>query len=1229
MSRRERPLDDGVGALSQFAEGLRQLRRDAGSPTYRELGTRARYSAGTLSDAAGGRKLPTLAVTLAYVRACGGDAEVWEQSWYEVNTEIEASAPQTTDNGDPPYVGLAPFQPADAERFFGRDTLVDELLVRLKTNRFVTVFGPSGVGKSSLLRAGLIPRLDVPYVLFTPGEHPMAAYLDSVDHVGAADDLVIVVDQFEEVFTVCTDTAERAEFIDSLLGADHRVVVGMRADFYSHCASHPGLAKALCEAQLLVGPMGAGELRVAITQPAVQAGYVVEGALVAELVAESAGQAGLLPMVSHVLRETWHRRRGNTLTRTGYQAAGGIQGALAKTAEDVYASFDGPQQAAARQLFLRLTALGEGTEDTKRRIGRGEFDGTELNDVLTALASARLITVDAGSVEMAHESLIKAWPRLRGWLSEDREGLRIHRQLTEAALAWESLGRDPGALYRGTRLQLAQDWPGSASLVGREREFLDTSFAAFVAERETARRGARRLRVLTIVLAVLLVIAVVATFLAFRAQSISLEQRNVAISQKLASQSDALRAVNPALAAQLSLAAYRLSPTTEARGSLLSAFGSPYATQLTGHTDSVNVGAWSPDGHTAATASDDHSVFLWDMADPHRPTRLSVIAASAMQVYDVSFRSDGNVLVIAGEDGAVGLWDVSDRVRPRLLSSTPAHPGSVYSATFGQDGRMMATAGEDDLGRIWDVSDPAHPRELATLRGHTARIHQIAFRPGSSVVATASSDHTVRLWDISDLAHPKALRVLTDHTDNVRSVMFDPAGKVMVTTSLDRTVRLWDVSDPANTRQLALLGSATDNMYSAAFSPDGHTVAAVGDDRVVHLWNVTDPVRPYQVTTLVGHTEKIFTAAFSPSGRDLLTASWDRTARVWDLADLTDPAAPGFLAGHSEAVYAVAFSPDRRTAATGGNDNTVRLWDVTDPEHPRSLAVLAGHTGPVRSMAFSPSGGMLASGSSDSTIRLWDLADRDRPRPLPSLAGHTQDVYSVAFSPSGRQLASASNDNSAILWDISDPAAPRYRKIIDRPQIPLYAVAFSPSGLLATAGFDADVMVWDPAAPDQPVTTLHGHTGHVNGLAFGPSGMVLASVGADATLRLWDLTDQKRPVALGTATDRAGPLATVAFSPDGHTVATTSDVARLWDVGDPTRPTELATLTGHGGRVSSVAFGPDGHTMATAGDDHLVIVRDTDVERVATRVCATAFPRLTRADWDQYLPGIGYAPPCP
>ncbi|WP_449349217.1 nSTAND1 domain-containing NTPase [Streptomyces shaanxiensis] len=494
MGRREKPLDPGAGTVQRFAYGMRRLRVEAGSPTYRAMAARAGYSAPTLSAAAAGERLPTLPVLLAYVTACGGDPGEWERRWREAVAGW-ADARGVEEPGESPYPGLARFGTGDGEHFHGRDELIAELVGLTARKRFVAVVGASGSGKSSLVRAGLIPALRggegapagpggsasrggggeaagsgappaVPRLaairLLTPGPHPLRTHAALFAPHDGAGDTLLVVDQFEEVFTLCSDVEERVRFLRELTAAADpasglRVVIAVRADFYGRCAEHGPLAEALRHSALLVGPMPAAALREAVVRPAAARRLVAERALTARIVADVAGEPGGLPLMAHALREVWRRRNGKTLTLAAYEAVGGVRGAVAHTAEAVHAQCTPAEAAALRRLLLRLVNPGDGTEDTRRPVDRAELDVDPTTaHVLELMVRGRLLTVDGTTVDLAHEALLGAWPRLRAWLDADRERLRLHRALTEAALGWDALGRDAGALYRGTRLTLAR-----------------------------------------------------------------------------------------------------------------------------------------------------------------------------------------------------------------------------------------------------------------------------------------------------------------------------------------------------------------------------------------------------------------------------------------------------------------------------------------------------------------------------------------------------------------------------------------------------------------------------------------------------------------------------------------------------------------------------------------------------------------------------------------------------
>jgi WD40 repeat protein len=1170
MPRKERPLDAGDTAVLTFARELRSLRERAGRPTYRELSSMTHYSEAALSQAASGRKLPTLQVTLAYVRACGGSEAEWERRWYATS----ADEPHAETDADSPYTGLSAFQQEDAERFFGRDRLIDRLEQQVGEQRVVVVVGASGSGKSSLLRAGLMPRLGDQAVLFTPGQKP----LDEYAKVAATPGTVLVVDQFEEIFTLCEDRDTRRRFVDQL--ATHRVVLGVRADFYGHCTDFPALVEAMGSAQITVGPMSNDELRAAIVQPARGIGHAVETALVAELVANCAEQAGALPLLSHALLETWHRRKGNTLTLQGFRAAGGFEGALTRTAESVFAGLTPPQQQLVRSLFIRLTAIGDGTDDTKRRIHRTELDDEpDAALVLEALTTHRLVTVDHDRIEITHEALIRCWPRLQEWLAADRDSLRAHRDLAEAAAVWESLDRDPGALVRGVRLASFRSWlvQPPHPLTGREREFLTASVTTESADLAATRRGRRRLQMLVGLLTAMLIATTGITITALQAGSEATRQRNSALSQKVAQDARRLHNTDPALAAQLALAAYRLSPTTEARGAMLSSFTPSYATRLTGHSDHVNAVAHTAQRHLLASSSRDRTVKLTDVTDPHHPRDVSTLTGHTDNVVSVAFNSDGAVLATAGWDRTARLWDTTTG----NVLATITHADLVNAVAFSSDNRLLATASGDKTVQLWDLTDLRNPRRIAVLP-HSAAVISLAVSPVAPLLVAGTWDGTARLWDLTT----QTSRELPGKGP-VQAVAFSQDGQ-RIATGNDRTIALW----PTGGGEPRVLSGHTDVVRGLAFSPDGR-LASTSVDRTVRIWDQNDPL------VLTGHTAAAVGATFI--GTALATASDDHTVRLWDL--------PGeLLQAHSDSVYAVATHDE--LVATGSYDRTVKLW-----RDGRPLAVLTGPADAVNSVRFSPDGKTLLAASADHRVHRWNITDPANPQPLPSLNGHGDAVNALAVSPDGTTIATGGTDRTIILWDARTGAS--LGTLLGHAES-VEALAFSPdSHRLASGSSDFSVRIWD-LGRRKTVNHLTDTTHAVKSLAFSPDGKLLATGSTDFTVRVWDLATGTCTAELTGHTDT---VHAVAFSPDGTTLASASadhDV-RLWRLDDHT---PLATLSGHTDRVYALAFSPDGHTLLSAGGDRTVRMWEANDQHAAERINATAAP-LSEQDWQHYFPGVG------
>ena len=869
MPRGERPLDDGDSTLLRFAADLRTLRDKAGGQSYRQLGARAHYSATTLSDAAGGRKLPSLAVTLAYVQACEGDLHEWEDRWHEVAAEVAPATPSQVDNTTPPYAGLAAFQPEDADWFFGRDRILEDLTRRTSTRRFVGVFGASGVGKSSLLRAGLVPRiregaLDDVYcrssIVITPAELDTSPTVLNrvIGEASSKDSLVLVVDQFEEVFTLCQDAEERKAFIEALLTASQtrcRVVLGVRADFYGHCAQHPALVDALQDGQLLVGPMGPEELRQAIMGPATKAGCTVQTALVSRLVADATGQPGVLPLLSHALLETWRRRRGTTLTLAGYEAAGGIQHAIAQTAERTYTTLETEQRVLARQVFLRLTALGDGTEDTKRRLATTELDDdANTQVVLDRLAHARLLTLDRDGVEIAHEALIRSWPRLRDWLNEDREGLRTHRGLTEAASTWDSLNRDQDALYRGSRLDTAAEWAKRAGvrLSTREREFLDASLLTRDREQALSFRRTRRLRQLVALLLVLLLLAAGAIVQTIRVQRTVAEQLDTVVAESVADRAKAIRGTNEALAAQVTVAAHQLSPTDKVRNSVLSMATVLDSENLIKRVQTSDIPR-RPDG--GRVGQDREAVRL-----------RSVMSVAAMP--------NRSLLAVTLESTGAQLLDLTDPRRPSVAATFD----DLVAAALTPDGRSMVTVDSKDVVRLLDTSKPKEPREVRSMQ-HLSPVVQVRYDPNGQTLITVDEDSTTRLWDLGGSGSPTQWGELPSKPF-VSAVALSWDRRTMATGGVDGVVRLWDLADAWHPTLIRELTGHSNEVYAVAFTKDARRIATVANDQTVRLWDPTQP--DAQPVVINGQTDEVHSVEFVEGESKVMTSSTNGESRMWD-----------------------------------------------------------------------------------------------------------------------------------------------------------------------------------------------------------------------------------------------------------------------------------------------------------------------------------------------------------
>ena len=1126
-----------------------------------------------------------------------------------------------------PYKGLDSYGRDDYELFKGREPLVARLVAEVRSGGLASVVGPSGSGKSSLVHAGLLAQLAVTagpdrrppaMVVLTPGPDPLAALAEAVaplvgdDNDGVREQLrtqprvlsaiagrlaaphqrgpalVVVVDQLEDLFLLAEDPSphavpDRLRFVDQLVDVgphpgDLAVLLVLRADLYERCPEIPALAVALSQRQILVGPMTADDLRLVVREPAALLGYVVEEALVDEIVADAADEPGALPLVSHTLTQTWERREGRTLRLGAYRAAGGLSGALARSADAVLAQLDAGDRAIAQRLFLTLVSARRDGRDQLRRIGAAELLGSDpeaAGAVLERLVRGRLVVRQGDEYQIAHHTLLSAWPTLRRWVDEDRDDLVQLDRLHDAAAEWERLDRDPGALHRGGLLA------GASALAARRDTLcapVTPSVQAFIdAGRQREGAAGRRRRNRSVLLASLTVVALVTAALAGvntaragRAERDAWVESQIATSRRLAAQSaTALLRNDRDLAVLLALEAARTSPTEEAMSSLGEGLYSEQRPSLVavGHEGEARVVVVNPNGRSLVSTGPDRTLRVWDL---HDATQIGIAEGLEAEQRDLAFRPDGARFVSVGVDGAVRVWE-SATLQPiafRLVepptatptasvSSTPttAPATTVPAVTPGGDGAGAGSGGSGSAGGGGGGSGSG--------RGGAASTSATSATGATSVPATTS---------------PSAPTPETRRAATLRSVAWSPDGARLAVGTGDGWIVLVDA---VSLLTVASWATGDSDVRDVAWSPDGRQLASGGREGMVRRWTADGRFSG----TYEGHTDSVFALAWSPDGDRLASAGRDRSLRIWNVASgeaLTIPDA------HGNEIFALAWSGGG-SLATGGADRVARQWN---PDSGAVIAEFRGHTSDIRSVEFGP-GDALVTSSSDATLRLWSPVSG---RSASLLEGPTNALLDVSWARSAPVVAAVERDGAIYVWNGDDG---RLLTTLPRQLATRTSVAVRPDGkqiAAAAANAAEGVALWNVATGERDAAIAPAAGTTMRAVAYladgqGGAGLVVGDDGG--TLREYASDGTGGGVHPGTGS----PIVALAADPAGAGVAATTaagDVLR-WPAGNGRIAGDVGVILAAadgGGAQRALAWSPDGAQLAVGGADRTVRIID-------------------------------------